>query len=81
MGSEHLIGRYESEQLKAAKILLDQGPMTYDDLKDELDVEDRSVMQAVIRGLADNGLARSYVNGDGKRKYDVLNEDKVRHLT
>lgn len=81
MSQRHLLGRYEDEQIRAAKILLGRGPLAYRELRQELEIEDRSVMQAIMRGLSDNGLVRSYVDGEGRRKYDALNEDKIEQLT
>lgn len=81
MSPGQLLGKYKEDQIRAAEILVDEGPVTYDELKEKLEIEDQSVMQSIMRGLSDNGLVRSFINGDGRRKYDVLNEEKVRHLS
>lgn len=72
MAPSQLIGNHLDEQKRAVMVLDAEGPMSYERLKDELGIEERAKMQAVIRGVSDNGLVRSFVNGDGRGKFDVI---------
>lgn len=50
-----------------------QGPVTYEELQESLDLPQKT-MQAVIRGLLDNGVVDSWLDSEGNRKYDTTEQ-------
>lgn len=73
------LGQYLDLQKEAAEILQSGERMTYDELKAELEI-DNERMQAVIRGLSDNGLLNKETIESGLRKYYVPESENPERL-
>lgn len=65
--------KHEEEQREAHRLLESEGPLTYEELRESLDV-DQSTMQAVIRGLIDNGVVESFLDSEGHRYYSATEQ-------
>jgi DNA-binding MarR family transcriptional regulator len=64
------LGQHLSLQKRAANILQSEDFLTHDELHAELDIDSQQ-MQAVIRGLSDNGLLKQETDDTGRRRYSV----------
>lgn len=74
------IGSHVELQHMAAKTLEDSEPLTHDELKQKTAINSREVMQAVIRGLSDNGVTeviRSYPDEWKYTVHDDANPDQI----
>lgn len=70
MRRENLLGKYPDKQVQAVRVIHDEGPMDYDSLQDELNLEYED-MQAVVRGVSYNGLANARYDESGHRVYYI----------
>lgn len=75
------LGKYLDKQKEAAEILQNEGPLSHETLRSRLGLEEqRDVMQAVIRGLSDNGLLKSITDETGHRKYNVEDDYNIERV-
>ena len=73
------LGQYLELQERAANVLQSEGSWTYDELLEELGIDGQQ-MQAVIRGLSDNGLLKKETDDTGKRRYSVPDDIQVEQM-
>lgn len=80
MMNETVLGTHEKTQRKAAEILTDtDGELTYTELREKLNVTE-SVMQAVIRGLHDNGVLKTVTRNTGERVYTTRKNIQIQQI-
>lgn len=65
------IGAHTELQHRAADKLADEGPLTHQELKEKISINDRDEMQAVIRGLSDNGVIETIHLDPNEWKYEI----------
>ena len=71
MNDKTILGTQVKTQQKAAQVLTNTDEeLTYDDLRNEVNASE-STMQAVIRGLRDNGVLKTITRKTGARVYTV----------
>lgn len=75
-----VLGRFVPVQKTAVETLQDnENRLTHDELQAELCVG-REVMQAVLRGLKDNGVVRVKTRETGQRVYSLRNDVNVTRI-
>jgi predicted transcriptional regulator len=73
------LGQYFDLQERAANVLQSGDSWTHDELLEELEINNQQ-MQAVIRGLSDNGLLKKETDDTGRRRYSVPDDIEVERV-